>query len=356
MADIIKRNECFAATNGFDGFKSFFNEIFDPVLFEAIYILKGGPGTGKSSIMRYIESSLSGMCENTTLVYCSSDTKSLDGVIIERGGKKIAVIDGTAPHMTDPKYPGAIEKIINLGDAWCDATLKTQRDKIIRLSNLKQRAYNSAYKYLNIARSIDENVKCITERIFSKECTDIISDVPLAINKDGFTKTSRIIEAFGSGGFYRLKPPECQKTLYVVGVYGTERLFYKHILASLEEKRASYERYPSVLNTDDSMGVMLADSKTLLINLNGSPVDESKIIDTSRFLNQSELAKEKNRLEFLWREREIMLWNSVSEFKTATNYHFELEKIYTATMNFAKIDKIKEKLLTNIKKTLNIKD
>lgn len=356
MAEIIKPSECFAATNGFDGFKSFFNEIFNPKNFDAIYILKGGPGTGKSSIMRYIESSLSLRCDRSSLIYCSSDVKSLDGIIIECDEKKIAVIDGTAPHMTDPKYPGAIEKIVNLGDAWCDTSLKAQRERVIKLSELKQRAYDSAYKYLNIAKSIDKNIESITERIFTPAVNDVLESVIDTANIEEYKQSSKLIEAFGAGGFYRLKAPECRMTQYVVGVYGTERLFYKCILSELSKRGISYERYPSVLNTDDSIGIMLTNTQVLFINLNGTPTEESKIIDTSRFLNQTELTKEKNRLEFLWREREIMLWNSVSEFKNAANYHFELEKIYTATMNFAKIDKIKEKLLLNIKKTLNIKD
>jgi hypothetical protein len=347
--------EYFAASNGFSGFKSLFQEIFDPKAYDQVYVLKGGPGTGKSSIMRHIGASLYGACERIDMIYCSSDVKSLDGLIAEHNGKRIAIIDGTAPHMTDPKYPGAVEKIINLGDAWCESTLKSQRSTIIKLTELKQRAFDSAYRYLRITSSIDESAATIIERIFSFDEEETVGFIPDIANDCDYKRSERLLEAFGSGGFYRLKPPEIRNTHYVVGVYGSERVFYKHILDLLNKRGMSYERHPFVLKHEDTSGIIIRCADTAFINLNGTPNDDNSIIDTSRYLDQAELAKEKNRLEFLWREREIMLWNSVSEFKAAANYHFELEKIYTATMNFTKIDKIKDKLLAGVKKTLDIK-
>ena len=44
----------FAAANGYLGFKSYFREVFKPSLLSRLYILKGGPGTGKSSYMKKI--------------------------------------------------------------------------------------------------------------------------------------------------------------------------------------------------------------------------------------------------------------------------------------------------------------
>ena len=49
----------FAAMNGRDGFTSFFEEIFFCDSIKKRYIIKGGPGTGKSSFTKeYTENSL----------------------------------------------------------------------------------------------------------------------------------------------------------------------------------------------------------------------------------------------------------------------------------------------------------
>lgn len=50
--------------------------------------------------------------ENIDHIYCSSDSNSLDGIIINN--RKTAVVDGTSPHVIEPKAPGAVEEYINL--------------------------------------------------------------------------------------------------------------------------------------------------------------------------------------------------------------------------------------------------
>ena len=42
----------FAAANGFSGFRSYFPDVFKSSDYTRIFILKGGPGTGKSSLLR----------------------------------------------------------------------------------------------------------------------------------------------------------------------------------------------------------------------------------------------------------------------------------------------------------------
>ena len=44
----------FAAANSGDGFFSLFSEVFDRKKLDKIYILRGGPGTGKSTLMKKI--------------------------------------------------------------------------------------------------------------------------------------------------------------------------------------------------------------------------------------------------------------------------------------------------------------
>ena len=51
---VNNRDHFFGACNSFHGFKSFFGEIFKRKDFTRIYVIKGGPGTGKSSFMKKI--------------------------------------------------------------------------------------------------------------------------------------------------------------------------------------------------------------------------------------------------------------------------------------------------------------
>ena len=72
--------EFFAAANTEEGFYSIFESVFPPSALDKIFIIKGGPGTGKSTLMRQIAEYACGRGYSPELYYCSSDTSSLDGI------------------------------------------------------------------------------------------------------------------------------------------------------------------------------------------------------------------------------------------------------------------------------------
>ncbi|MBQ8372065.1 MAG: hypothetical protein IJX38_03905 [Clostridia bacterium] len=150
--------ELFAARNGHRGFESIFQTVFDPKKYARIYILKGGPGTGKSSLMRRISEHFSSCDCTVKNVLCSSDPSSLDGVIIETPSASVAIIDGTAPHCTDPTIPGAVEEIINLGVAFDTDALSKKRAVLTELNERKRISYEKGYRLLGCAGSIFEYI------------------------------------------------------------------------------------------------------------------------------------------------------------------------------------------------------
>ena len=81
MSFEIKRS-FFAAANTGDGFKSFFEKTFFSPTIERRYIIKGGPGTGKSSFLKRIALHAEDKGNDVEYYYCSSDTRSLDGIVL----------------------------------------------------------------------------------------------------------------------------------------------------------------------------------------------------------------------------------------------------------------------------------
>ena len=142
------KREFFASANSYYGFKSYFDAIFNSEKIDRIFVLKGGPGCGKSTLMKNVARTFEDNCEDIELFRCSSDKGSLDGVILRSAGKSCAVIDGTAPHERDTKYPGATDEIINLGENFNTEKLKGYREKIVELSDIKSNAYKNAYGYI----------------------------------------------------------------------------------------------------------------------------------------------------------------------------------------------------------------
>ena len=119
----------FLGANSPTGFYSLYSELLPPETASVIYILKGGPGCGKSTLMRQVAQQAAQAGETVEYILCSADPDSLDAVVLPRLGA--ALVDGTAPHVVEPKYPGAVEQYVNLGDCYDRAGLRAIRGEIL---------------------------------------------------------------------------------------------------------------------------------------------------------------------------------------------------------------------------------
>ena len=346
----------FAAANGYKGFTSYFNTVFNPREYEKIFILKGGPGTGKSSIMKAVANKYQKMNVYVEAIHCSSDTSSLDGVILEKCKKRIAIIDGTAPHCVDPRFPGAIEEIINLGEFWDDKILINNKEKIISITEKKSKSYNEAYGYLKLAGDITALVDKEISEYWKYDVEDTTEKILNSTNsEEGSTKT-RLISSFGKNGFGRLDPLKSieKKRYCVVGIYGSEYIFSAHLKEILDAKNINYVHFPSSLDGEKSYGFYIPSTNTTILCDSARTADDTEIVDTAKYLKLPFSEKTRCMLEFLWKEREVMLWNSADEFKKASDEHFSLEKIYTAAMNFDKLTAVTDRIYEKINMLLSI--
>lgn len=112
----------FPGAMGPDGFISCFDHLIDEKQLRRMIILKGGPGVGKSTFMRRIHAALTAKDERSMLCFCSGDPDSLDAIVIPERG--LLMLDGTAPHIVDPKIPGARDSIVNLGVCLDEAAMR----------------------------------------------------------------------------------------------------------------------------------------------------------------------------------------------------------------------------------------
>lgn len=86
----------FPGGNTSKGFYSFYHYMI-PHDATRIFCIKGGPGVGKSTLMRRIGETMLEHGYDVEYHCCSSDNGSLDGVHIPSIG--VALLDGTAPHV-----------------------------------------------------------------------------------------------------------------------------------------------------------------------------------------------------------------------------------------------------------------
>lgn len=144
----------FLGANSGQGFQNLFHR-FCREDHHDLVVLKGGPGVGKSTLMRRMGAAMEAKGEQVEYLYCSGDPDSLDGVWVPR--IRCAMVDGTSPHVCEPRYPAAVDRYVNLGQFYDIEAAKERREEIIRCSQSCSEAYSRAYRALSAARQIEVN-------------------------------------------------------------------------------------------------------------------------------------------------------------------------------------------------------
>ena len=142
----------FLGANSRTGFFSLYDSFTDPAAGDFLWVIKGGPGCGKSSFMRRVGAAAEAAGLRTEYILCSGDPDSLDGVRFP--DRHVAYVDGTAPHVIEPKYPGASSLYLDLG-AYLDAgALEARFSAIAALNGRYQALYGAAYAQLAAAAAL----------------------------------------------------------------------------------------------------------------------------------------------------------------------------------------------------------
>ncbi len=145
----------FAGGNTGEGFYNCFEHIIPGwIRDEKTYILKGGPGVGKNTMMKEIAKYAKENNDDVELFYCSGDPDSLDAVRIPK--KKFVILDGTAPHIREPRIPGVTASIVNLGMYLEEEKLTEKKGELERLFAENKDYYRKAYLELQTAYELQK--------------------------------------------------------------------------------------------------------------------------------------------------------------------------------------------------------
>lgn len=157
----------FPGGNTPQGFYSYYNDILPQRKAEKIFCIKGGPGTGKSTLMKGVGRHFSEQGEDVDYLWCSSDPDSLDGVVLRK--RNVVLLDGTAPHIVDPKNPGAVDEILNLGAYWDEEGIRSRREEIIACNEKTAAMFQMVYGYLAAAGKRSEFLSDVLQRMTGEE-------------------------------------------------------------------------------------------------------------------------------------------------------------------------------------------
>lgn len=353
----------FPGGNTTRGFYSFYKYI--PYKVNQIYIIKGGPGTGKSTLMKKIGKAALKKGYNIEFHWCSSDNDSLDGIVIPAGNT--AILDGTAPHIVDPKNPGAIEEIIYLGKYWDQSYLRKHRHQIKDLNQSISIKFERCYRYLKIAKSIYEEWKNYYREGLNydkanKKTAKLINEI---LPESSITKTGSERHLFGSAitpegyvNHFENIAENIENCYFIKGKPGTGKSTLIKKLATVILENGYEVLYlhwgfdPESIDT-----IVIPELNTAVINSNPPYIVNTKNIkkedhltNMSKCIEPEIINNYRDELQDIENFYYKMMDKAISILKSAKLKHDQLEKPYITAMNF---DKVEEKRLDIQKKILN---
>lgn len=145
----------FLGANSPQGFYSLYNSFTDHAE-ERLYIIKSGPGSGKSTYMRIISEEAERAGYMVERILCSGDPDSLDAVKIPALG--LAWVDGTSPHVIEPAYAGSGDVYVDLNRFYDTEGLRREHGTIIELTDSYKSWYTRAYKLVSAAAAVCEGL------------------------------------------------------------------------------------------------------------------------------------------------------------------------------------------------------
>ena len=345
---ILNNNGYFAAANSRGGFVSFFKDIFRNGELDYLYIIKGGSGTGKSRLMREIAEAAESVGETVEYFYCSSDPRSLDGIMLK--SRRIGVIDGTPPHCEEPSLPGCKDEIINLGEFWNSRILRQNSAVISELAERKSLLYKNAYSYLSAAGEANEAASLLTLPAVKREKLDAWA--------------SRTVHRIGEGASPREEVRLTSAISYMgeseTGIYySTAKTRFvlndtSHIspivFSALRRALCGYGHSVklsfSPLDTGCLNGIFVND-KSISFTEYGD-TGRNAVINTDRFIDKDVYRENRVKIRFMRKSASEMVESAAQTMRAIYGIHSEIEKIYASAMDFAAKEKYTKKLIKAI--------
>lgn len=313
---------------------------------DRLYVIKGGPGTGKSSLMKHIRMCAEERGVRTHSYLCSSDPTSLDGLIIEDIG--VGFIDGTAPHTREAELPALRDRLINTAELIRESELRKSKAVIIELSERKRELYTKAYREMRVLSEIKKEVTATVGKAFLREKAEGAVERLLRRTKgQGFSVSSCQTHSFGMDGSFTVAPRTAQRSYRISDRYGTAPLFTSCVLDCAERMGLAVSVSRDPVCPDDITAIYLPDGD-IMISLDTLPDDERSIINMERFSDADRLREVKRELKFLREAAELGYGALADTFSEIKREHFELERYYGSSMNFQRMKTLQKRLICEI--------
>ena len=331
----------FPGSNTAAGFVGYFDNLHAQA--RRAVILKGGPGVGKSTLMREAGARFEALDQPVSYYYCSGDPDSLDAVFAPAAG--FLILDGTAPHVVDPRLPGARDGILNLGVCLDERQLSAQADEIEALNRRIAACYARAYRCLRAALEMRRDAAAVYQAALSDPERRRLTDTLLSLLPSGTDGPE--IHCFAQAVTWKGTVQEMDSvltdTVYCLDVpWG----FDAHPLLAPVWNAAGHAGLARTAFHDPLDG-----ARIFHVCAGGAAFVAGALLDAPSFapeMDAAVLRREASRLKFDRAVFDLCLNQAVDCLTDAKQTHDALERYYIDAMDYARLDEIKAAFLASL--------
>ncbi len=333
----------FLAANSCEGFVSEFKGCYNPHEGWRAYIIKGGPGTGKSSFMKYCVAKAEDAMLQYELFPCSSDPDSLDAVSFP--DIKTVILDGTAPHTVDPVYPAVSDQILNFGTFWNSKRLNEKRDEIIALTDKNKRCHKTASAYMQAAgQLITDNYKtalAATNKAKAIAFADSLCKKYIPKADTSSKEDIRFIEGISPKGIisYSSTVLNAAQNVFIIDddIGAVSNIIISRLRALALQNGHSIITLKNPFLPSLITDHLIIPKLSLGIATENSFMhfsSEARRIHSRRFLSNGQLHRSRERIKFNKKVTKQLFLSAITALSEAKSVHDSLEAYYISAMDF----------------------
>lgn len=296
-------------------------------------LLKGGSGTGKSSLLKKIAKKAKAMGLDYELWFCSGDPQSLDGIYLK--DTNAAVVDATAPHASGVDIPVIKDVIFDLAQSLDESKLKGVRQDVEKYMKCKKQHFMRAYQHLKSAlchlyNQFEIEKQGVDEEKIRAYASSVARDMKPATDKNRSLFARAICPVGESEYFDHLRD---KKVALVKGCAYAKKVFFDEI----SKLRKGLTVFLSPLDPKTCEGIVCGD--VAYVENVGHFANDS-IVDLGVFgerFNKDDSIEEANNAI-------MQTAFAVERLNKAREAHMKVESIFVPAMDFSNNEKMLDKI------------
>jgi energy-coupling factor transporter ATP-binding protein EcfA2 len=357
-----KVRNIYAEGNTARGFHDFFSSVFHGL--DRLYVITGGPGTGKSTLVKTIGDQFVSRGHAVEWIHCPFDNGAVDGVILTE--INIGLIDGTPPRQIDSAALGVPVEYVDLHAATDSHKLQREEERIEALHSEISDVYQKAYSTFAEALSIhDEWEKIYIANMDYAKANKVTEELAERLFEDRtLAKPAKVRHMFfgaatpkGAVDYIQDLTADVAKRYFIKGRPGSGKsTMLKNLAAIAEEKGFDVEVYHCGFDPN-SLDMLLLPERSIAIFDSTAPHEYFPSRYTDEIIDMYARAIAAGTDEKHAAELAGIQARYSGRMKEATSYlaegkalHDELVAIYKAATDYKKVESVTQDVLSAILK------